>query len=133
MDSSKSGSNSKYQPRQLRIFSLELKKKLVEEIEFKRLKVRDVVNLYKVTATTVYKWLSEYSTTKRNCTKMVVESESSETKISRLFERISELEHNVGKKQLEIEFLNKVVEICSDKLGYDVKKKSITMQLSGTE
>jgi transposase-like protein len=133
MDSSKSGTNSKYQPRQQRIFSLELKKKLVEEIEFKRLKVRDVVNLYKVTATTVYKWLAEYSTTKRNCSKMVVESESSETKISILYERISELERNVGKKQLEIEFLNKVVEICSDKLGYDVKKKSITMQLNGTE
>jgi len=133
MDSSKSGSNSKYQPRQQRIFSLELKKKLVEEIEYKRLKVRDVVNLYKVTATTVYKWLAEYSTTKRNCSKMVVESESSETKISVLYERISELERNVGKKQLEIEYLNKVVEVCSDKLGYDVKKKSITMQLNGTE
>lgn len=45
-----------------------------------------------------------------------------------MMDRISELERMVGKKQIEIEFLNKVIEICSDELGYDVKKKNITMQ-----
>jgi transposase-like protein len=126
MDSAKKTSNSKYQPRQLRVFNNELKKKLVEEIELKRLKVRDVVNLYKVTSTSVYKWLKEYSSINRNGTRMVVESESSETKIFKLYNRISELERNVGQKQLEIEFLHKVIDICSDELGYDVKKKCTT-------
>jgi hypothetical protein len=59
---------------------------------------------------------------------MVVESESHATKTDKLLQRISELEQNVGKKQLQIEFLDKVIDLCSEELGYDVKKKCITMQ-----
>jgi len=132
MDSSKKKSKHLYYPRQQRIFSLELKKKLVEEIEFKKLKVRDVVNLYQVSMVSVYKWISKYSSLHKTGVTMVVESESKETRIDRLLDHIAELERTVGKKQLEIEFLNKVVDICSDELGYDVKKKCTTMQLSGT-
>jgi transposase len=128
MDSIQKKVNSKYQPRQVRIFNEDLKKKLVEEIELKKLKVRDVVNLYQVSYQTVYVWITKYSTIKRNGTRMVVESESHQNKTDKLLTRISELERNVGKKQLEIEFLNKVIEICSEELGYDVKKKNITMQ-----
>jgi transposase len=117
-----------YQPRSLRIFSTELKKKIVEDIELKKIKVRDVVNLYKTSYTSVYKWLNQYSSINKTGVKMVVESESTETKVDKLIGRISELERNVGKKQLEIEFLNKVIDICSEELGYDVKKKNIMMQ-----
>jgi transposase-like protein len=105
----------------------------VEQIELKKLKVRDVVNLYQVTETSVYRWLNEYSAFKRTGAKMMMESESHETKVDKLLDRISELERNVGKKQLEIEFLDKVIEMCSEELGYDVKKKCTTMQLNGTE
>jgi transposase-like protein len=128
MDSSKKRSKSLYQPLQVRIFSKELKKKLVEDIELKKIKVRDVVNLYRVSGTSVYKWLKEYSSLMKPGVKMVMESDSKETKIDKLLGRIAELERTVGKKQLEIEFLNKVIDICSDELGYDVKKKSTTLQ-----
>jgi len=133
MDNSKNASKAKYQPRILRVFSEELKRKLVDEIENKRLKVRDVVNLYHVTNTSVYKWVKQYSSFKPTGTTMVVESESQETKTDRLMQRIMELERNVGKKQLEIEFLNKSIELCSSELGYDVKKKCSTMLLNGTK
>ncbi|MDQ1266101.1 MAG: transposase [Bacteroidota bacterium] len=128
MDSTKKISKDRFRPRQQRIFNVELKKKLVQEIELKKIKVRDVVNLYRVSPTSVYKWLVQFSTTKINGARLVMESESLQTKTDKLLERISELERNVGRKQLEIEFLNKVIEICSKELGYDVKKKSITMQ-----
>jgi transposase len=133
MDSTEKKKQPKYQPRQLRVFSKELKKKLVEQIELKKLRVRDVVNLYKTSESTVYKWLEEYSSIKRTGSKMVVESESHETKITKLFETISELERNVGRKQLEIEFLEKVISMCSEEMGYDIKKKCTTMQLNGTD
>lgn len=131
MDSTKKKTKQIYQPRQIRVFSKELKKKLVEDIELKKIKVRDVVNLYRVSDTSVYKWLNQYSSINKTGVKMVVESESTETKFDKLLGRISELECNVGKKQLEIEFLNKVIDICSEKLGYDVKKK-ITMTQSNS-
>jgi transposase len=127
MDSIVLNSKKRYQPRQKRIFSVELKKKLVEQIELKKLKVRDVVNLYKTTNASVYRWLKIYSSLNRTGATMVVESESRETKVDKLMERIAELERNVGKKQLEIEFMDKVINICSEELGYDVKKKFITM------
>ena len=123
---------NRYKPRPYRVFSVELKKKLVHEIEMKRLKPRDVVSLYKVTEASVYRWIGEYSSTPRG-RKMVVESESHESRIDKLLDRISELERTVGQKQMEIEFLNKVVQICSDELGYDAKKKCTTMRLNGTE
>lgn len=128
MNSIKEKTNTRYQPKQRRTFSVELKKKLVEQIELKKLKVRDVVNLYRTTDVTVYRWIKQYSTLKRNGTTMVVESQSHETKVDKLMNHISELERNVGKKQLEIEFLEKVIEMCSDELGYDVKKKFTTGQ-----
>lgn len=133
MDSSKKRSKQLYYPRQRRIFSTELKRRLVEEIEYKKLKVRDVVNLYRVTRTSVHRWLNTYSTFNRKGVTMVVESESKDTKIENLLKYVAELEQNLGRKQLEIDYLNKVVDICSDELGYDVKKKSITMQLSGSK
>lgn len=124
---------NKYQPRQQRIFSTELKKKLVEQIELKRLKIQDVVYLYHTTTTSVYRWLREYSTLSRNGTKMVVESESQDSKLDKLREHIDNLERSVGRKQLEIDFLNKVIEICSSELGYDVKKKYTTSHLNGID
>lgn len=130
---SKQATKEHFQPKTQRYFSEELKKKLVSDIENKRLKVRDVVNLYKVTDTSVYKWLSKYSSYKRTGARMVVEQDSQETKIDQLKQRVAELERNVGKKQLEIEFLNKALDICSSELGYDAKKKYTTMLLNGTE
>ena len=59
---------------------------------------------------------------------MVVEKDSEGYQIQKILDRNSELEQMVGKKQIEIEFLNKVIELCSEKLGYDVKKKIITKQ-----
>jgi len=119
-------SNQKYSLRQRRIFSTELKKKLVSEIEMKRLTVRNVVNLYQVGVGTVYYWLHKYSSTIAKGVTMVVESDSKENKIDILYDRISELEKMLGRKQLELEFKDKVIEFCSEELGYDVKKKCIT-------
>ena len=134
MDRAKAKNTSRiFHTRPRRVFSKELKKKLVEEIEFKRISIRDVVNLYQVSSRSVYIWLRNYSSIHNTGTQMVVESDSKETRIDKLLARISELERSFGKKQLEVEYLNKVIEICSDELGYDVKKKSTTMQSSGTE
>lgn len=120
-------SNPKYSPKTRRIFSTELKKKLVGEIEMNRLTVRNVVNLYQVSQSAVYKWLYKYSSTLAKGVTMVVESDSKEKKLEILYDRISELEKAIGRKQLELEFKDKVIEFCSEELGYDVKKKCITM------
>ena len=122
-----------FNPRPMRIFSKELKRKLVGEIENRRLSVRDVANLYHVASQTVYRWLKKYSTTNNAGTIMVVQSESTESQVQKLLNHMSELERAVGKKQMEIDFLNKVIDICTDEIGIDFKKKYYTMQSNGTE
>ena len=55
---------TKYQSSQQLIFSWNLKKEFVEVIVYKRVKVRDVVNLNNVSEDSDYRWLTEYSTKK---------------------------------------------------------------------
>jgi hypothetical protein len=57
---------------------------------------------------------------------------SEELKSRELRQRISELERIVGQKQLEIDFLNKLLEIGSGELGFDLKKSFSPPPLNGT-
>jgi hypothetical protein len=49
-----------------------------------------------------------------------------------LQKRISELERAVGQKQLEIDFLNKLFEVGSAELGFDLKKNFSTQPSNGS-
>jgi transposase len=131
MSKKRDNSQANYPTKVIRNFSEELKKKIVEQLELKQISVRDVMILYKVCDQTVYNWKAKYSKQPKGV-RMVVESESYETKVQQLSQRIAELEQAVGRKQLENEFLSKVVDIYSEEFGEDVKKKYITAQLSGS-
>lgn len=133
MDKKLTKPSNTYQPRQMRSFSLEFKKKIVKEIELKRVSIKDVVTLYDVSRTSIYKWIYTLSKHYEKGTKMVLELESEAERTKYLQRKIAELERALGQKQVEIDFLNKVVDICSDELGYDVKKKNSTLQFNGLE
>ena len=60
-----------------------------------------------------------------------MQSEAQKTK--ELLQRVAELERIIGQKQLEIDFKEKMIELASDELGVDIKKKYNTKQSSGTE
>jgi predicted RNase H-like nuclease (RuvC/YqgF family) len=60
-------------------------------------------------------------------------TESSSKKIKDLQKRIQELEQVVGQKQLNIEFLERMIQIAKDQYGIDIKKKSGTRPLSGLD
>ena len=121
------------QPRPVRYFSNEFKKKIVKELELKKIKIKDVVSLYDVSLTSVYRWLTQFSKHYTKGTKMVLELESESAKSLYLQKRVAELERLFGQKQIEVEFLNKALDLCSEELGYDVKKKYSTTQSNGLE
>lgn len=123
---------SKLEIRERRIFSDELKKKIVKDLVSKRATIRSVMTEHQVSSNTVYRWLYKYSSHhERKCT-LVVQMESEELKNSELCKRIAELERVVGQKQLEIDFLNKLLEIGSGELGFDLKKSFSPPPLNGT-
>jgi transposase-like protein len=125
-------SGQKLEIRERRIFSEELKKKAVRDLVGKRTTIRALVNEHQVSHQAVYRWLYKYSPHHGQKSTLVVQMNSEETKNQDLRARVAELERVVGQKQLEIDFLNKLLEIGSSELGFDLKKNFSTPPSNGT-
>ena len=110
--------NQKYN----RTFSESFKRKKVKEIESKCLTVQEVSDLYEVSRTAIYKWIHQYSKQEKGV-KMVIEMESEALKTKQLKKRLAELERIVGQKQMLIDLLEKTIDLASQEVGYDLKKK----------
>ena len=117
-NSNKFSSRSKYN----RCFSEDFKRSKVKELEEKQISIGKLVSLYGISRTTVYKWLYKYSKGYKKGTRLVMELESESKKTEGLLKKVCELEQIVGQKQIEIDYLNKLIELASDKLGIDFKK-----------
>ena len=118
---------------QRRTFSEAFKRQKVKEIVNCQVTVAEISTLYNVSKTAVYKWLYKYSQNHSPGTIQVVQMESESQKTKLYQQRIVELERIVGQKQLEIDFLNKLVEISSQELGLDLKKNFGTKPSIGFE
>lgn len=115
-----------------RWFSEEFKRTRVKELIDKRITVVEICKLYHVSRTSVYNWLYKYSTDHKRGTKTVVQMESESEKTRYLLDRTAELERIIGQKQLEIDFLSKVIELAGDEVGYDLKKKYESQHWNGS-
>ena len=125
-------SKLKLEVKQRRTFSNEFKKAKVQELIEKRLTIGELCRLYDVSRTSVYKWLYKYSKEYQRKSILVVQMESEGYKTQRLQQRVAELERVIGQKQMEIDFLNKLLEIGSDEMGFDLKKNFSILLLNGT-
>jgi transposase len=123
--------NQKLEIRERRIFSEELKRKVVKDLTGKKTTIKSLMNEHQISYQTVYKWLYKYSPYHEQKCTLVVQMKSEEIKNSELLQRLAELERIVGQKQLEIDFLNKLLEIGSGELGFDLKKNFNPPPLSG--
>jgi transposase-like protein len=117
-------SRSKRELRQSRYFSEEFKLKKVKEIESGLTKVCEVCREYEVSGVSVYNWLNKYSRNMKSKPRMIVEAGSDTQKIQLLKQKLAEAERLLGQKQIEVEFLNKVIEIAEDRFNIEIKKKS---------
>ena len=106
----------------MRYFSEELKRKIVNDLDNGTTNIQEVASLHEVTRQTVYQWIYRYSDKHTQGTRMIVELESESKKNIALLARVAELERAVGQKQLERDYLAKVLELASDHYGEDLKK-----------
>ena len=58
--------------------------------------------------------------------------ESKAYKNQQLLQRVADLERIIGQKQMEIDFLGKLLELGSEELGFDLKKNFSTRLSNGT-
>lgn len=109
--------------KELRYFSESFKKDIVKQIEQDLITVTQVSREYNVSRASVYKWIYKYSRFLKKGYKYVVEPESDTKKIEYLRARLKEMEQAVGQKQLQVDFLEKLIELSKEDVGYDIKKK----------
>ncbi len=119
----KSKSGNELKIGRVRYFSKSFKKAKIADLVNKRISMKEICDLYGVSRQSVYNWLYQYSRHHKLGTKQVVEMESEGKKNKLLNERIAELEAVIGRKQLTIDYLEKLIELASIELEYDLKKK----------
>ncbi len=118
--------------KRMRIFSVAFKKEKVSQIERKQISVLQVSKLYDVSTTAVYKWINLYGSIKQKGERIVIEKESEAFKTAQLLKKVAELEQLLGQKQVEVEYLKKVIELGSELTKTDIKKKYESQRLSGS-
>lgn len=115
-----------------RIFSEAVRANVVKQIESGKYSISTMALEHGVSAKSVYNWINKYSRHLQSDKTMVVQMKSEATKTQELQQRIKELEAALGRKQMEVDFLNKMIDIGSEQLGIDLKKKLSTPPSTGT-
>jgi transposase len=93
-------------------------------------KVSEIVKEYRVSYTSVYRWIQKYGTMKKKPPRLIVESESDTKKLLELKKRVAELERLVGQKQILIDFKDKMIELAEEHYNIDIKKNFSTLSSS---
>ena len=115
-----------------RSFSDKFKKDIVRRVEKNELTVSEVVIEFEVSRTSVYNWVYKYSNLYKKGLKQVIEPMSSTKKIKDLQSRIKELEQIVGRKQIKLDYFEKLIEISESDYNIDIIKKKDSKHSSGS-
>lgn len=120
----KSKKSTKLEIGQRRIFSEEFKREKVQELSSGLYSIASFCNLWGVSYTTVYRWLYRYSPDHKKGTTVVIQKESEAQKTSDLLLKVADLERRLGQKQMQLDYLEKLIEIASKDSGFDIKKNT---------
>jgi transposase len=115
-----------------RYFSEDFKRKKVREIEQNLVSITQISKEYQVTRSAIYKWIYKYSAMRKKAIKQVVEAKSDTVKLARFKDEVREMERLVGQKQIQIDFLEKMIELAEKEYGIDIKKKYSSTRSSGS-
>ena len=115
-----------------RRFSEGIRKQTVKDIETGKCSVLEASRELLVSRRAVYKWVHRYS---RYLTKnkiMVVEEKSEAYRSKDLERRLHEMEAALGRKQMEIDYLNKIIDLANEEYRTDLKKNIAKAPLDGS-
>ena len=121
------------QVRDFRRFSEDFKLKIVKEYELGKNSVPGLSKIYDIACTQIYDWIYKYSTYNKKSIQVVEMKDSQLQKIKDLEARIKSLEQAVGQKQMNIDYLEKMIELAEEELKIDIKKNSNTPQSGGSK
>lgn len=112
--------------RERRYFEESLRKAIVREIDQGKLTVIEASRIYDVSRGAVYKWLAKYSPGYQKAVVKVVELKSESRKRKELEGQLKELQAVIGKQQVQLLYLEKLIEIAEKRFDIDIKKKGVS-------
>jgi transposase-like protein len=118
--------------RKTRKYSIEFKKRIVADFENGKFSVLQLEKLHGVSEQSIYRWIYKFSTFSEKGFRIVEMKDSSNKKMKELEARVKKLERTVGRKQIMIDYLEKMMEIAKDELDIDIKKNFGTPQSTGS-
>ncbi|MGB0879220.1 MAG: transposase [Polaribacter sp.] len=114
-----------------RVYSKEFKLEMVKDFESGRFSVLQLEKLHGVNNVSIYRWIHKFSTFNEKGTRIVEMKQSSDTKLKEFAQKVKDLEQIVGKKQIQIDYLEKMIAIAKEDFNIDLKKNSNTPQSTG--
>jgi transposase-like protein len=116
-----------------RKFSEDFKLKIVDEYERGFRSVPELEKFYEISNTSIYRWIYNYSKYNKKSIQVVEMKDSQLFKLKQMEARIKELEQAVGQKQMNIDFLEKMIDLAKEEYNIDIKKNSNTPQSGGSK
>jgi len=114
-----------------RRYSEDFRLKVVKDYESGKNTVYELEKIYDISNSTIYKWIYKYSSYNKKSIKVVELKDSQMDKIKKLQNKIAELEQAIGQKQMNIDYLEKMIELAKEHYDIDIKKNSNTPQSGG--
>jgi transposase len=105
-----------------RKFTVEFKRKVVEEVRSGVLSVAQAMRQYELASNLVYRWMDDYDHGKLD---------NEPTEQGALENKIAELERKVGRQAMEIEFLKKTGDVYRTKLSAQLSEPTRKEVFSG--
>lgn len=115
-----------------RTFSEDVRKQIVKSVEDGKCTVLEASRELGVSEQSVYKWIYRYSRYLSKNKVMVVEDKSEGFRSKELEKRLKEAEAALGRKQMEVDFLNKIIDLANEEFKTDLKKNSANRLSAGS-
>ena len=126
-------SSPKTSLRPIRQFSEGVKRQTVKDIEQGKCTVLEASRELLVSIQSVYVWIYKYSGYLQKNKKLVIEDKSESYQTKLLEAKLKEAEAALGRKQMELDLLNKLIELAGAELHVDLKKSFSSRVSNGTE
>lgn len=118
--------------KRIRRFSEDFKLKIVELYEKGEYSVLELEKIYDISNPTIYKWIYNYSKYNKKGIQVVEMKDSQSKKLKELEGKVKELEQAVGQKQMNIDYLEKMIDLAKEEFDIDIKKNSNTPHSGGS-
>jgi transposase len=115
-----------------RQFSEQIKRQAVADFRSGKYTALELADLYHCHHQTIYNWIYKYSPSDSPKINVVEMSQSTDQKLKDLQNKIAELEQALGRKQVQLDFYEKLAELAKEEYNIDLKKNFSTGSSSGS-